>query len=331
MKNFKKITAVLTAIAMLASFAACNTDKEPETTTLSVTETSVKAETATVPETAEDTTAEETAVPETTEPETTTEKTETTTEKVETTVVTTTKKETTTKKVTTTKKATTTKKVTTTKKATTTEKKAVAPSSKADIVKLYNDATSKAASSKPGYSKSRTTELNNLNMGMLASIGAVREAVGDFLGEGSSSQTVKKGKFDGEALVKSSLKVSDVKSATCKLSDDGKYYIVEITLNGETNPKKNGSALGRFTKDFKDVDEIKSGLAEVGASVNSMTINTTTVKINARINASNNRFVSLNHTINMKAELNGIKYSFAKVNKATTDLDTKVSYTDFKY
>lgn len=206
-----------------------------------------------------------------------------------------------------------------------------APTSKADIVKLYNSAAATAASSKPGYKKSKTTTLSNLNMGALASISAVRDAVGSFLGEGSTSSTVSKGKFDGVSLVKSSLKESDVSSASCTLSKDGKYYTVKMTVVNETNPKKIGSALGRFTKDFKDIDEIKAGLSDVGASVDSLTVKTTSVTITAKISVENSRFVSIDHSIKMAATLNGIKYSFVRVNKATTDLETKVSFTDFKY
>ncbi len=168
-------------------------------------------------------------------------------------------------------------------------------------------------------------------MGALAKISAVRETVGDFLGEGSTSETVKKGNFDGKSLVKSNLKASDVTSASCKLSDDGKYYEITITVKNETNPLKGSSALGRFTKDYKDVDEIRSGLADAGAGVGAITVKTTSVTIKAKINASNNRFVSLSHNIKMSATLNDVKYSIAKVKTATADLETTVKYTEFKY
>ena len=87
---------------------------------------------------------------------------------------------------------------------------ATAPTKKEDIVKLYNTAASVASTSKPGYKKSNDTVLSNLNMGALAKISAVRDTVGNFLGEGSTSETVKKGSFDGKKLVKSTLKASDV-------------------------------------------------------------------------------------------------------------------------
>lgn len=307
-KFMRRITAVLSVLLLVASLAACNGNKEPEITTTTVPSTTVEEVTtapATEAVTEESTTAEATTAEATTEEITTTQPT--------------------------TAEPTTTKKETTTAKPTTTKKAVTAPTGKSDIVKLYNDATAGAAKAKPGYKKSTVTTLSNVEMGALSKIEVVRGAVGDFLGEGSSSATVSNGKFDGKSLVNSSLKASDVKSATCKLSDDGKYYIVTITLVNETNPQKSGSALGKVTKDFKDVDEIKAGLADVGASVNSLTVNTTSVVINAKIRVDNNRFESLNHTIKMKATLKGVKYSIVRGVDASANMETKVSYSSFKY
>lgn len=312
----KKIIAVTAAMIIVLTFASCNGTKNGEVTTTLPEETTVQ-EVTTAPATEESTTQAETTEISTTEA--TTEEITTTTTTQPTTAEPTTAK------------PTTTKKATTTAKPTTTKKQVVAPTGKSDIVKLYNDAAAKAASSKPGYKKSTVTTLSNVEMGALSKISVVRGAVGDFLGEGSNSEAVSKGKFDGESLVKSTLKASDVKSATCKISDDGKYYILTINVVTETNPKKSGSALGRFTKDFKDVDEIKEGLADVGASVESMTVSTTSVTINAKIRTDNNRFTSLSHTINMKATLNGVKYSIVRGVNASANMETKVSYTDFKY
>lgn len=327
MNTIKKTIAALTAALMLFAFASCKGNIEPATTTAAPSE--ITEETITAKETTASAVTTETPTEATTEEKTTKEETtqpETTTEKETTAAPTTTQAPTTTKKVvTTTKKA-----VTTTKKPATTQKKITAPTKKSDIVKLYNDAAANASKAKPGYKKSTVTSLRNLNMGALASISAVREAIGGFLGEGSTSASVKKGSFDGISLVKSTLKESDVTSATCKLSSDGKYYTVNITVKNEQNPKKNGSALGRFTKDFKDIDEIKAGLADVGASVESINVNTTSVTVTAKIDAKTNRFVSITHNIKMNANLKNIKY-IVRVSKASTDLETTVKYSDFKY
>ncbi len=212
-----------------------------------------------------------------------------------------------------------------------TTKPIVAPTSKADIVKLYNTAALAASTGKPGYSKTVNTSISNINMGALSKIGAVKDVVGDFLGEGKSSSTVSKGKFDGTSLVKSTLKAEDVTSATCKLSSDKKYYTVEITVKNETNPLKKSSALGKFTKDYKDVDEIRSGINEAGAKVDGITVKTSSVRITAKIAVETNRFESISHSFKMSATLTNVKYSIAKVKKATADLSTTVSYSSFKY
>ncbi len=331
MNIFKRTAAFLSAALILFSFAACSGKTDNGETTTTTTTTQAPTETTVQEVSKTESTAETTEMTEvqTTEPETTEAPTTTApTTTAPTTAAPTTQAPTTAKPVTT--KAPTTK-ATTTKKPTTTKKAVTAPTSKKDIVNLYNSAAANAAKAKPGYTKSKTTSLNNLKMGALANISVVRETVGNFLGEGSSTETVKKGSFDGKSLVKSSLKESDVTSATCKLSEDKKYYIVSITVKNETNPLKGKSALGRFTNDYKDINEINSGLAEAGASVGSITINTTSVTINAKIGVENNRFASITHNIKMSAVLKDIKYTFVKVSEATSDLDTKVVYSDFKY
>lgn len=212
-----------------------------------------------------------------------------------------------------------------------TTKPIVAPTSKADIVALYNTAALAASTGKPGYSKTVNTSISNISMGALSKIGAVKDVVGDFLGEGKNSSTVSKGSFNGTSLVKSTLKAEDVTSATCKLSADKKYYTVEITVKNETNPLKKSSALGKFTKDYKDVDEIESGIKEAGAKVDDITVKTSSVKITAKIAVETNRFESISHSFKMSATLTNVKYSIAKVKKATADLSTTVSYSSFKY
>ncbi|MBR6785931.1 MAG: hypothetical protein IKM25_06740 [Clostridia bacterium] len=309
MRKIKNFLALLTAASIAFSFVACGKENEEATTLPTQAENIVTEEAVTEP------VSEETTAQTVTEPYT---KQETTTLKAE--------QEKTTAGAT---KPAEIKPQTT--KAQTTKPDATAPSSKADIIKLYNTALSGASTAKPGYSKTVNTTMSNINMGALSKISAVKEVVGDFLGEGKTSSTVKKGSFDGTSLVKSTLKEADITSATCKLSSDKKYYTVEITVKNETNPLKKSSALGRFTKDYKDVDEIKSGMSEAGAKVESITVKTSGVKITAKIAIDTNRLVSLTHTFKMSASLTNVKYSIAKVKTATADLSTTVSYSDFKY
>ena len=316
MKAFRNFLALLTAASIAFSFAACGKDNEEATTTSPAqTEAAVTEEILTEPVTEESTTQV------VTEPETQPSTTVAQTEAEKTTVQTTKPAET---------KPQTTKAPATTQ-AQTTKPAVTVPSSKADIVKLYNTALNGASTGKPGYSKTVNTTMSNVNMGALSKISAVKDVVGDFLGEGKTSVTVKKGSFDGTSLVKSTLKAGDVTSATCKLSEDKKYYTVEITVKNETNPLKKSSALGRFTKDYKDVDEITTGMNEAGAKTDGITVKTSSVKITAKIAVDTNRLVSLNHSFKMSATLSNVRYSIAKVKTASADLSTTVSYSDFKY
>ncbi len=327
MKNIKRILALLTVVLTLLSVAACSKNGETVTTTEPVqTDSPGVTEDVKEPETQEKTTVpvtepyteQNTATPteqQTTAPALPEESTQAQT-KPATTVATT---------------AATTKPVTTTKPVATTAKPVVAPTSKADIVKLYNSAANVASTKKPGYSKTVDTSISNINMGALSKINAVKDVVGDFLGEGKSSSTVSRGSFDGTALVKSTLKADDVSAAKCTLSSDKKYYIVEITVKNETNPLKKSSALGRFTKDYKDVDEIRAGMNEVGAKVDGITVKTSSVKITAKIAVDTNRFVSVSHSFKMSATLTNVRYTIARVKNATADLSTTVSYSNFKY
>jgi hypothetical protein len=309
MKVFRSFLALLTAASIAFSLAACN--KENEEATTAPTETEIvfsEKETVTEPVTQvvtelytqQETTTTQTVTEALTEQKTRPAEIEPAETKPPTTQVQTTKPVT-------------------------------APSKKVDIVKLYNNAINGASASKPGYDKTVDTVMSNVNMGALSKISAVKGVVGDFLGEGQTSSTVKKGSFDGTALVKSTLKESDVTAATCKLSSDKKYYTVEITVKNETNPLKKSSALGRFTKDYKDVDEIRTGMTEAGAKVDGITVKTSGVKITAKIAVDSNRLVSLTHTFKMSASLTNVKYTIAKVKEASASLATTVSYSDFKY
>lgn len=326
MNTFRKIIAVSSALIIALSFAACGDKTDVETTTAAPeTTASAVTESTTAPVVTEESTTEETTIA------------ETTTEIITTTSAPTTKPTTTSAPATTlpTTAAPTTKPTTaaptTAKAPEATTQKAAVPATKKEIVDFYNQATATAASAKPSYKKVNETALSNLKMGALAKINLVRETVGDFLGEGTTTTNAKKGTFNGSSLVNSTLKEADVISATCTPTADGKYYNIKITVKTETNPSKSGSALSRFTKDFKDVKEIRAGLAEAGASLDDVTIKTTSVVITAKIEAATNRFVSLNHTFKMSAVLTNVKYSIAKVKQASADLSTTVDYSTFKY
>ena len=329
----KKISALLLCAVLVISFAACGKDSGETTTSAAETSSSPVTETETATEPTSETESETSAAA--TDESTSEPVTETTTESTTEATTETTTESTTAKPATTTKKATTTKattKATTTKKVTTTAKpKPKAPSSKAEIVSLYNSATQRVPSAKPGYTKKRVTQLNNLQMGALAKLDVVRQAVGDFMGEGTTNTTVTKGKYKSKDLMVSTLKESDVSAATCTLSSDGKYYDLTITVKNETNLSKKSSAIGRFTDDYKDAEEMKAGMAEGGAGVDSIDLKSTSVVIKAKIEVETKNFVSLSHTLKMSAVFHNVKYSIVKVSSASGDLVTQIDYTGFKY
>ncbi|MBQ3498137.1 MAG: hypothetical protein IJA87_03305 [Clostridia bacterium] len=300
-KALFSVLALLLATAMVVSFAACGGNEEPETTTVP----NVEADATESGDIVEgDTTAAEgdtTVADETTAADATTDV-----------------------------DATADANATTVAGETTTAAGTAIPQGPAAIVALYNEATAKAVSAKPGYKKTVTTKLNDLKMGALAKIDLVRETVGDFLGEGTETATVAKGKASKE-IVKSTLTAADVANATCKLSADGKYYEVTITVKNEKNPLKGKSALNRFTNDYKDINEMRAGLEEAGAAVETIDITVKTATIKAKIAVDTKAFSSVDYTISSDAYLTNVKYTIAKVKVVTGNIYTTVKYSGFAY
>lgn len=205
----------------------------------------------------------------------------------------------------------------------------VAPTAVADIVALYNEATANAASKKPGYKKTVTTELQNLDMGAIGKLDMVRDAVGSFLGEGTETVTVAKGKASTE-IVKSTLTAADVSSATCKLSADGKYYEVTINVKGETNPLKGKSALNKFTNDYKDINEMHEGLESEGASAQKITCVSKEAKIVAKIAVADKAFSSLKFTIKLDTVLDKVNYVLT-IKQGSGVIYTVADFASFAY
>ena len=298
-KVLMSVVALLVAAMMLVSFAACGGNETPEETTVPVVEDdSTVAADAPVEESSA-------AEAESTEAASEAESTEAVSEVEET-------------------EAT---EAESTEEAT---QAVVAPTSVADIVALYNEATAKVASAKPGYKKTVTTKLNDLQMGALAKIDLVRDTVGDFLGEGTETVSAAKGKASKD-FVKSTLTAADVTAATCKLSADGKYYEVIITVKNEKNPIKGKSALNKFTNDYKDINEMRDGLVDAGAAVETIDITVKSATINAKIAVDTNAFSSVDYTIDSDAYLTNVKYTIAKVKVVTGNIYTTVKYSDFAY
>ncbi len=202
-----------------------------------------------------------------------------------------------------------------------------APESKADIVALYNEATANAA--KAGYKKTTTTELRQLEMGAIGKFDMVRTEVGKFLGEGTNTESFAKGK-GANGLVSGKLSEADVTSANCKLSADGKYYEITLTVKNEKNPLKNKSALNRLTNDYKDINEMRDGLADAGATVETIDCTVTTAKVTAKVAVEDKTISSLDYTISTDAYLTNVKY-VVRVKTVTGTIYTTVKYSGFSY
>lgn len=291
------VLAVLLAAAMVVSFAACGDNETPETTTVADAE----ADATTAGDVVDETTAAEA---------------DTTAAEGDTTAVDATE-------------ATTDADATTVEGETTTATDVAVPADKAAIVALYNEASAKAVSSKAGFKKTVSTELQNLQMGAIGKIEAVRDAVGGFLGEGTETITVKKGTASKE-ITKSALTAADVTAATCKLSADGKYYEVTLTVKNEIDPAKGKSALNRFTNDYKDNKEMVDGLNSEGASTETIKTTVKTATVKAKIAVDSKEFSSLDYTIKIDCLLTKVKY-MVSVKQVTGTIYTTVKYSGFAY
>ncbi len=220
MKLTRILALLLAVLTVTAVFASCGKTTEPETTAAADTTAAagIDDDTTAAAIPADDTTAEEAPTEAPTEAPATE---EATTEAAATTEAPTT---------TTTTKATTT----TTTEPTTEEKKA--PTDKAEILKIYNDATAKVMSKKVAFSKRRETKEGSFDAGLV--LQGFKGVVYKFMGIGAENvytQSVAKndGSYD-HYIKKSTLTTGDINDATCKLNSDGSYDITIKVKNGNS-------------------------------------------------------------------------------------------------
>lgn len=245
----KKLLAILSATAILLSFAACSQEKEEETTTLGESEnTSQVEDVVKEDDTIEDETEAEAVTEVVTDEsgETVTDKSgEAVTEKV-------TKKET-----------DTTKKNNTTKVNKETEKEvAKHPKTKAEIISYCNTALNSVKSQKPGYSKRAVMQVNGNVDGLpswLTSIFQKDDTTSSAKGENKNDD------FPAAGFSWSSqLREQDVASATINVS--GSTYDIMIKLGSEKNPKLGtASSYGRVMSviDASEAASMVPGLKSV--------------------------------------------------------------------
>ena len=243
------------------------------------------------------------------------------------------------KTTTTAKKSSTTTKTT---QKTTAKTTAAAKLTRLQIINNYNAAINKVRSSKAGYSKSRTTKLNSLDGGALVKNNTVKGVVSDFLGVGTKTYTNSKGK--SEFMSAASLKLADVSDASYKLSGGNYTYTIKLNKgsssasgSGKTNSSpvdRSGIFVGSGDKsayDHKCAENLYTAINGAdGASVGSVSENTSNVSITAVVNASSGKLVSLMISFNFAVKLSNIKYILT-IKAASGTASTSVSYSSFKW
>ncbi len=204
----KKILALLLAVALLFSFAACGKEETPEETTTTTAAEEVVDTTAAIVE--EETTA---AVEDTTAAIA---EEETTVASEETTVAETTVAEETTA--------------------------AAAPATTDEIITYYNKAINDAYAAKVGFNKERYTDNEELNAGFL--LKTFGDLIYSFMGIGAENKytmDVTKGQWEEDVphhyLRKSTLSAADVTKATCT-ENNGKYTIKINVKPGNSKASK---------------------------------------------------------------------------------------------
>lgn len=299
----KKILALLLALAMLFSFAACGGNTEEETTTTTaaeeVTDEAVTDAPVDATEEAPVEGSDAAADPSAPADETTTEAGATA--------------------------------------------PAAAPATTDEILAVYNNAVNGAISAKAGYDKKRVTNIQNLEGGALMKIQLVQDEVSNFLGVGTKEYPNAKGKAEfmsKASLTAADIKSADCKEANGKYTIT--ITLKDGASNSSASGKKDSSPLvksglyvgeGDSSKfDYKSADNIYvalNGLEE--ASVEAVKLNTTNAKIVCVVDAATGNIEKLTISFVFNANLTAVKYLIASIKEATGVADTTVTFSNFKY
>ncbi len=244
---FKKLIALISAITMLLSFAACGEGQEETTTTTEKSKDTVATELVTDDKgevvTNKDGEKVTVTVDNKTEKDKTTEKDGKTTNK----------DNSNTEKTTNTDGGETTKPTTT--KPTTTNKADTKPSTKAEIVDYYNKAVNKVKSSAKSVVKFYD---NSTNYKGIVEAGGLSK-VGKMLMDTFLKENHKREVFEGTANIVNAFPVEAQKTSTitpdviktAKCEDKGEYYEITLIANcsdskPDVNPPKNGGVVGKM-------------------------------------------------------------------------------------
>lgn len=217
------------------------------------------------------------------------------------------------------------------------------PSSKADIIKYYNTAMNKVVSSKAGYTKTRHTDLGQLEgADAIMKIQVAADAVNSFLGVGDTKYVNKKG--EAKYLSQAALTEADVKDAKCV--PNGDIYTITLTLadgksvaNDSTKTdnsplKRSGLFVGNDDKseyDYKSAVNIYVGLknsedTDIGAVEETTSKTTITIKVNSKTG----NIQSYNASWHWDANLTDVKYLFVKIS-GIGHADSSVAISGFQF
>lgn len=148
-----------------------------------------------------------------------------------------------------------------------------------------------------------TDTLNDIIQGIDEN-SSLDSVVGGFLGIGTTTGSIPKNKNDVSAnyLIKAtSLKSGDLKITS---SSNGVY---KFTIASATNPKKNGATpLARFTNDFFTHEEVNKGITDFTSAIK---LNTSTVhytNITGEVTIKNGKITAMKYSYNFDAAL-GLK------------------------
>lgn len=260
----KKLLALLMALALVFSLAACGGKEEPETTT--------------VPEATEDVANDETTVA---VDETTAAADETTAAADETTVAT---EETT---------------VAPNAEMTAEEFAAFYNAESAKIAKSGKYSYNRVCAYTKNIDVGGATDTLNSIIKGIDENSSLDKVVGDFLGIGTKKGTLPKDDVDSDYKVKAaSLKASDLGSFK---ASNGTYT---FTLANATNPKKTGATpFSRFTNDFITHEEVVDGIAgfTTAIKVNSTTVNYKNIKVTVTV--ADGKITSIKYSYAFDAQL----------------------------
>ncbi|MCH5170281.1 MAG: hypothetical protein J1F24_03230 [Oscillospiraceae bacterium] len=229
------------------------------------------------------------------------------------------------------------------------------PKSEAEVAALINKVTGEAVAQKVGYDWKRDCSVKDIDVGRLTSglnklIPTISKnpddnlntVVGGFLGNGSKSETVPKGKTldtmektkdDGSketvyhgssyTLKATQLKAEDIKN----LKISGNTYSFDIP--DCSNPARNGNTgLSRFTNDIVVREEVESELAGFTDQVTVPALTANYKNIKASVTIKDGKLVELKYSFYADAQLD-VKMLITV--KGTGNLTTSATYSNFKY